>query len=183
MPACNSVGRFERLGGCDAAFVCDFCDGFLVWPDLLRIPAVRTPLPPGSTYPNWQATGLSYGADTDPGGRTEAHEEREIGPDGSVDGGEVGREKQVVFPPLAIANHLPPQRNDWRARILCPYCDEYTYMDQGGEDSEEEVKYAQDEQGFPDVKRFQEHLEWYHTALPVPPIPSLRPTTSNCRIM
>ncbi|KAK4453306.1 hypothetical protein QBC34DRAFT_292193 [Podospora aff. communis PSN243] len=154
VPACNAVGRFERLGP-DAAFVCDFCDGFLVWPDLLRIPSTRTPLPPGSTYPNWQATGAN---------------------------GDVGREKTVVFPPLAIANHMPPERNDWRARISCPYCDEYTYVDQGEDGGADDMKYAQDEHGFQDVEAFREHLEWYHTALPAPPI-SLPTSNSNCRIM
>ncbi|KAK1760763.1 hypothetical protein QBC47DRAFT_13839 [Echria macrotheca] len=162
VPVCNSVGRFERLGRHDAAYVCDFCDGFLIWHDILRVPAARTPLPPGSTYPNWQATGLTSGAE---------------------DGVPVGTEKQVVFPPLAIANHVPPDEGDFRARILCPYCDEYTYLDQGGQDSEEEMRYAQDERGFADVDKFREHLEWNHTALPVPAIPVISSSVSNCRVM
>ncbi|KAK0720662.1 hypothetical protein B0H67DRAFT_453216, partial [Lasiosphaeris hirsuta] len=121
VPVCNAVGRFERLGEHDAAFVCDFCDGFIVWPDLQRLPSARTP------------------------------------------------PKVVVFPPLAIANHVAPEPGEWQAHILCPYCDEYTYLDQG-EDSEEDVKYAQDEKGFTSLEKFREHLEWYHTALPVPAI-------------
>ena len=148
VPACNAVGRFERLGQHDAAFVCDFCDGFLVWGDLARIPAERTAQAPGSGYPHWQAMGVTSGAE-------------EEGPG--------GREKTVVFPPLAIANHLAPEPGDWRARILCPYCEEETYLDPGGEDSEEEARYNQDERGFPDVEAFRAHLEWTHTAM-APPI-------------
>lgn len=91
----------------------------------------------------------------------------------------------VVYPPLAISNHMPPEEGDWRARILCPFCEEYTYLDQGGEDSEEEVKYNQDERGFPNVEKFREHLEWNHTALPVPaiPLPAISNSGSSCRVM
>ncbi|KAK5662764.1 hypothetical protein OQA88_6171 [Cercophora sp. LCS_1] len=117
VPVCNGVGRFERLGRHDAAFVCDFCDGFLVWGDLQRVPSVRIE-DTGDGYPRWQAKGLTSGRE----------EDDEHG----------GREKLVVFPPLAIANHMPPILGDWKARILCPYCEDSTYLDQGGEDSEEE---------------------------------------------
>lgn len=75
------------------------------------------------------------------------------------------KEKQIVFPPLAIANHMAPEPGDWRARVLCPYCEEETYMDPGGEDSEEEARYNQDERGFGDVEAFRAHLEWSHTAM------------------
>jgi hypothetical protein len=121
--------------------------------------------------------------DGEGGGYVASDPDPETGGDGGNGGNHsVGREKQVVFPPLAIANHLPPEMNDWRARILCPYCDEYTYVDQGGDGGADDVRYTQDEKGFPDVEAFREHLEWYHTALPVPPI-SLPTSTSSCRIM
>lgn len=222
VPCCNAVGRFERFGEHDVAFVCDFCDGFIVWPDLQRMPSTRAPLeqpaahgrststtttstpttsittatnsprklilptivtqqqsyplPPPSittatttkesettnttenttTYPHWQAQGLSA---------------------------KTGEVKTVVFAPIAIANHIAPLPGDWLARIWCPYCDEYTYVDQG-EDSEDEVKWAQDERGFEDLASFQEHLEWYHTALPVPSIPALLPKAAgSCLVM
>lgn len=78
---------------------------------------------------------------------------------------------------------MAPVPGDWLARIWCPYCDEYTYVDQG-EDSEDEVKWAQDERGFEDLASFQEHLEWYHTALPVPSIPALLPKAAgSCLVM
>ncbi|KAK1780461.1 hypothetical protein QBC45DRAFT_391509 [Copromyces sp. CBS 386.78] len=214
VPCCNAVGRFERFGEHDVAFVCDFCDGFIVWPDLQRMPSTRAALdqtsggststatntptlattatnsprklilptivtqsypPPNlalsattttkdtetettteTTYPNWQAQGLSV---------------------------KTGEAKTVVFAPIAIANHIAPVPGDWLARIWCPYCDEYTYVDQG-EDSEDEVKWAQDERGFEDLASFQEHLEWYHTALPVPSIPALLPKAAgSCAVM
>ncbi|CCC13335.1 hypothetical protein SMACR_06624 [Sordaria macrospora] len=215
VPCCNAVGRFERFGEHDVAFVCDFCDGFIVWPDLQRMPSTRAPLdqtngggstntttsiptsttaatnspkklilptivtqsypsvlPQHSTtttketepetariettYPRWQAHGLSA---------------------------KTGEAKTVVFAPIAIGNHIAPVPGDWLARIWCPYCDEYTYVDQG-EDSEDEVKWAQDERGFEDLASFQEHLEWYHTALPVPSIPALLPKAAgSCAVM
>jgi hypothetical protein len=34
IPVCNAIGHFKRLGETDLAFICDFCDGFLVWPNL-----------------------------------------------------------------------------------------------------------------------------------------------------
>ena len=212
VPCCNAVGRFERFGEHDVAFVCDFCDGFIIWPDLQRMPSTRAALeqpnggsmstttststpastttatnsprklilptlvtqsypeaanPPSTkesdtdttaetTYPRWQAHGLSA---------------------------KTGEAKKVVFAPIAIANHLPPSPGDWLARLWCPYCDEYTYLDQG-EDSEDEVKWAQDERGFEDLASFQEHLEWDHTALPVPSIPALLPKAAeSCLVM
>ncbi|KAK3326258.1 hypothetical protein B0H66DRAFT_153079 [Apodospora peruviana] len=163
VPCCNAVGKFERFTEHDVAFVCDFCDGFIVWPNLQTMPSARTPLPHGSTYPNWQARGVTHEAPPE--------------------------EKSVVFAPLAIANHLAPEPGDWRSRVLCPYCDEYTYFDQG-KDSEEDVKYAQDEKGFEDLEAFQAHLEWYHTAMAVPavslptlPLPLPAAAKSNCRVM
>ncbi|KAL2178916.1 uncharacterized protein P884DRAFT_239295 [Thermothelomyces heterothallicus CBS 202.75] len=161
VPSCNAIGRFRLFGedSRDAAFVCDYCDGFIVWPDLQSIPSERSPLPPTavSGYPHWQAKGISA---------------------------ESGEEKQVVFPPVAIANHMPPEPGDFRAGLICPYCEEATYLDEGEDSSD--VKYVQDEKGMPDLEAFREHLEWYHTALPVPPISSLTsalPSASNCTVM
>jgi hypothetical protein len=161
VPTCNAVGRFQRLqgGSQDAAFVCDFCEGYIVWPDLSSMPSERMPLPPTavSGYPHWQAKGVSA---------------------------ETGEEKTVVFAPLAIANHMPPEPGDWQAGLMCPYCDEDTYVDEGEDSSE--LKYVQDEKGFPDLEAFRAHLEWYHTAMPVPPLSALAsklPSTENCRVM
>ncbi|GAB1314349.1 hypothetical protein MFIFM68171_04559 [Madurella fahalii] len=161
VPCCNAVGRWQRLGGShDAAFVCDFCDGFIVWPDLRSMPSARTPLPPTAVagYPHWQAKGVSA---------------------------ETGEDKLIVFAPLAIANHMAPEPGEWQAGLMCPYCEEDTYLDEGEDSSE--LKYAQDEKGFPDLEAFRQHLEWYHTAMPVPPISALASAlpsaASNCRVM
>lgn len=166
VPACNAVGKFERLGEHDVAFVCDFCDGFIVWEDLQSMPSVRTPLSsstedadPASGYPNWQATGRSATAD---------------------------EEKTVAFAPLVIANHLPPEPRDWQARIRCPYCDDYEYYAQG-DDEVERLRYVQDDGGFDDLATFQEHLEWEHTAVAKPALAAaasaLPSLTSNCLVM
>lgn len=161
VPCCNTVGRWQRLGGShDAAFVCDFCDGFIVWPDLRSMPSARTPQPPtaAARYPHWQAKGASA---------------------------ETGDEKMIVFAPLAIANHMAPEPGEWQAGLMCPYCEEDTYLDEGEDSSE--LRYVQDEKGFPDLEAFQQHLEWHHTAMPVPSISALASAlpsaASSCRVM
>ena len=160
VPVCNAIGRFERFGENDIAFVCDYCDGFIVWEDLDRMPSARTApaavgVTPGSDQPHWQAGGNSV---------------------------TTGEEKTIVFAPIAIANHLPPEPRDWQARMSCPYCDEYTYFDQG-HDPEDEIKWEQDEGGFPDLQSFKEHLDWTHTALAVPAMPALPTSPANCTVM
>ncbi|KAK4156481.1 cleft lip and palate transmembrane protein 1-domain-containing protein [Chaetomidium leptoderma] len=161
VPSCNAVGRFRSLGESqDVAFVCDFCEGYIVWPDLQSMPAERTPLPPTAVtgYPHWQAKGV---------------------------GAATGEDKMVVFAPLAIANHMPPEPGEWQAGLMCPHCEEDTYLDAGANSSE--LKYVQDEKGFADLEAFRAHLEWYHTAMPVPPISSLASVlpsaASNCTVM
>lgn len=141
VPVCNAIGHFERFGDRDVAFACDFCDGFIVWDDLMKMPAERDPLAVASgvtDQPNWQAKGKSVST---------------------------GEDKTVVYAPLPIANHIGPDVGDWQARLLCPYCDEYKYYEAGDED---DTRYAQDERGFSSLKEFQEHLEWYHTSVAMP---------------
>lgn len=153
VPACNMVGRFERFGEQDVAFSCDFCDGFIVWEDLEAMPAERDLVPAASgvtEQPNWQARGKSASTAED---------------------------RTVVFAPLAIANHLGPDPGDWRARMSCPYCDEYNYYEAGDEG---ETRYVQDDRGFGSLKEFQEHLEWYHTSVAVPSLPAV---AKNCVVM
>lgn len=153
VPTCNAVGHFERFGDRDIAFVCDFCDGFIVWEDMMKMPAERdrSAVTAGMTdQPNWQAQTKSV---------------------------TTGEDKTVVFAPLAIANHLCPNLGDWQARLLCPYCDEYGYYEAGDED---ETRYAQDERGFGSLREFQEHLEWYHTSVAVPSLPA---AAKNCVVM
>lgn len=41
MAACNSVGKLERFGDRDIAFICDYCDGYIVWEDLSAMPSTR----------------------------------------------------------------------------------------------------------------------------------------------
>ncbi|CAI4210477.1 unnamed protein product [Parascedosporium putredinis] len=38
---CNSVGKFERFGDVDVTFICEFCDGHIVWEDLENMPSIR----------------------------------------------------------------------------------------------------------------------------------------------
>lgn len=153
VPACNQVGHFERLGDRDIVFSCDFCDGFIVWEDLARLPSSLDPTALNANVtqqPNWQAEGTSLSSAED---------------------------KRVVFAPLAIASHLAPEMGDWQARILCPYCDEYDYYEAGDEG---ETRYVQDEKGFGSLREFQAHLEWYHTSVAVPSLPA---AAKNCVVM
>ncbi|KAL6849292.1 hypothetical protein ACO1O0_008828 [Amphichorda felina] len=159
LQTCNRVGTFQRFGEQDIAFVCDFCDGHLIWEDLERMPSVRTahedaawpssPVSPTTGNPQWQATGFSFSK----------HEE-----------------KQVVFAPEAIANHIAPHPNDWQARLLCPLCEDEAAKPQ---DKDDEEDIWRPENTFDDIVAFQEHLEWEHTATPTP----VTPSTNNCNIM
>lgn len=159
--ACNQTGKFERFGERDIAFVCDFCDGHLVWEDLREMPSSRQPTHDGldpmsatsttpATQDNWQAVGFKASD---------------------------GEEKNVAYAPLVVANHMPPEPGDWQARILCPYCDDY-YTEEQGEDDMEQVKWNQDEGGFEDVTAFTEHLAWTHVS-----VVSVVPKPSNCAVM
>ncbi|KAK8001401.1 hypothetical protein PG991_013623 [Apiospora marii] len=136
---CNQVGKFERYGDLDVAFICDFCDGYLVWEDLREMPTRRTK----------QDTQHGDGAGAQDSWHAQGFKKTD------------GEEKAVVFAPVAIANHLPTEPGDFQARILCPYCEDYVGYEQGDGEMEA-VKWNQDERGFDDVISFQEHLEWSH---------------------
>lgn len=167
---CSQVGGFLRFGadGGDMAFVCDFCDGHLVWEDLERMPSVRTchedatwapsqpvaaPGPNSSSNPSWQALGFSQSK----------HEE-----------------KQVVFGPVAIANHIAPLPGDWMARITCPFCEEMA--DEGPRYAYDEEELWRPDATFDDVTAFQEHLEWQHTQAPTTP-GTWSNAAQNCTLM
>lgn len=169
--ACNQTGKFERFGDHDIAFVCDFCDGFIIWDDLREMPSSKTlvaesaesaesaevvevPEPTSATSmapaqdKDWKATGFR-----------------------STD----GTEKTIVFAPVAIANHMPPLPGEWQARILCPFCEDY-YTEEQGEDDMERIKWHPHEGGFSDMIEFEEHLEWSHA-------PTTLSGSSNCSVM
>ncbi|KAG6096549.1 hypothetical protein E4U31_005379 [Claviceps sp. LM219 group G6] len=151
--ACTQTGSFSRFED-DVAFICDFCDGHLLWTDLESVPMRRIPtykpLPLPSPSPSasasasasgggfitdtcWQATGLTS-----------------TGPE----------EKTVIFAPVVIANHVVPVHGDWRARMTCPYCEEDSQQPQEKDDEEPVVERREDV--FEDVGEMQAHLEWLH---------------------
>lgn len=173
VPVCNTVGKFERFGDRDIAFVCDYCDGFIVWEDLDKMPATRYPTAKSTTQQQRAPTN-AITSTTMPAGQQEWQ--------AKAHSSSSGEEVTTVFAPVAIANHLLPDIGDWQAPLLCPYCDEYTYV--GGDDGDDdgETRYAQDERGFPDLKTFQEHLEWYHGG-GVVPMPTAPTKKDNCIIM
>ncbi|KAI1765935.1 hypothetical protein GGR53DRAFT_488184 [Hypoxylon sp. FL1150] len=184
--ACAQTGRFERYGEWDIAFVCDFCDGFLVWDDLRAMPTTRLqqqqpqPTPNNDVEPqSATSTTPAVAPDNRGGGGGKNNTSGGAGtgtPNWQAHGISMknGEGKTIVFAPVAVANHLPPDAGEWRSRILCPYCDEYYYEEQGDDDMER-VRYQQDDRGFDGLKAFQEHLEWSHT--------SMVPSSSSCGVM
>ncbi|KAG6038360.1 hypothetical protein E4U41_004274 [Claviceps citrina] len=134
LAACRQVGSFDRLEE-DVAFICDFCDGHLLWHDLEGIPTGRTKPYRPSGRPNdahWQATGSTWSG---------------------------AQEKRVVWAPLVVANHVTPLHGDWRARLTCPFCEEDSQQPQ---DKDDEEALRRPDDVFEDVAELQTHLEWQH---------------------
>lgn len=175
---CHIIGGFERFGDLDMAFVCDFCDGHLIWDDIERIPTTRagadslqepasaggwggsllptsTPLQDtyNATWGEWQATGITQSGQ---------------------------QAKQVIYPPVAIASHISPIQGDWLARLMCPLCEDSTEP----QDIDDEEEIWQPENKFEDLAALQEHLEWEHapSALPTT-LPVTLPSTDKCIVM
>ncbi|KAG4256202.1 hypothetical protein FPRO04_03234 [Fusarium proliferatum] len=158
---CNTIGSFKRFGDRDIAFVCDYCDGHIVWEDIENMPSIRTfqeaaaspilTLSPTIDNPHWQATAFTLSGH---------------------------QEKQVVFAPVAIANHVSPQPRDWQAGLLCPYCEVESTEPQ--EQYDDEDVYRPD-LGYEDMEAFQEHLEWQHTV--TAPTSQAQAASDNCMVM
>lgn len=214
--ACAQTGRFERFDDNSIAFVCDFCDGFLVWEDLRAMPTTRAvqqrPAPPPSPSPSRQPpTPFSSSSSSNTTTTTSPPTPRtpstastpniprdtnnynmddatvSVNPNWQARGisltsAAAAEAKTVVFAPVAIANHAAPAPGDWRARIVCPYCDEDAYYEVQGEDDMERVRYVplHDDDaavtGFESVADFQEHLEWSHA-------PSIVSGAGGCAVM
>jgi len=200
---CNTVGKFERFGERHIAFVCDYCDGYIVWEDLETMPSIRTvdealalgrnrTSVVGSPGPDGLAPLLLRRTSTSV---TVQHQQPPTPPAAGIahwqaTGFAVStrEEKSIVFAPLAIANHLAPETGEWNTRMLCPFCDDdYAQAQgQGAEttaDDEDAVKWAPDERGYEDLNKFREHLEWQHTPLPVPSIPLPSAPSGRCVVM
>lgn len=156
---CNSVGAFERFGDEDVAFVCDFCDGYIVWEDLERVPTTRSiwngyELPEGdplNIIREWKAAGMA-----------QSNQEA----------------KEVVFAPIAVASHIPPTRGDWQAMLLCPLCE---VEGKAARDLDDEEDPYVTSNRFSDLDALQEHLEWQHGTGAY--LPAAIPSTNSCVIM
>jgi hypothetical protein len=158
---CNAIGSFKRFGDRDIAFVCDYCDGHIIWEDIENMPSIRTfqeaaaspilTLSPTPDNPHWQATGFTQSGH---------------------------QEKQVVFAPVAIANHVAPQHRDWLAGLLCPYCETESTVPQ--EQYDDEDAYRPD-LGYEDMAALQEHLEWQHIV--TAPTSQAQATSNDCIVM
>ncbi|KAI1489447.1 hypothetical protein F5X96DRAFT_641082 [Biscogniauxia mediterranea] len=206
LAACNAMGKFERFGEQDIAFVCDFCDGYLVWEDLREMPSHPTVPPPlrrrSTTASSPKPTDSDlYSPDSNASSNSNSSSSSSTTDSNTTNWQATGfalsdgAEKSIVFAPVAIANHLPPDPTPaapvgagflsvpgipedtqwWQSRLLCPLCDEYYYEEQGEADMER-VRYAQDERGFASVAALREHLEWSHA-------PLLAPSAGGCAVM
>lgn len=186
--ACAQAGRFERYAERDVAFVCDFCDGFLVWEDLRAVPTTRITQPPprNEDLPAPVTSNTTRAGETGDSNNNNNKNKSNNPSDGDNETNPAtanwqargialsnGEQKTIVFAPVAVANHVPPEVGEWRSRILCPHCDEYYYEEQGDGDMER-VRYTQG-RGFESVAAFQEHLEWSHA--------SMVPSASSCGVM
>ena len=148
--ACMKVGSFERFGNEDIAFICDFCDGHLVWEDLESVPIQRSAAAPAPNAFDWQATGISAS-----------------GP----------QEKQVIWAPIVVANHLPPALGEWMTSLLCVQCEEEAKLPQEQDDDEDLYRPNTE---FEDVPALQEHFEWQHSGGSVQ---SAAGSSSSCVVM
>ncbi|KAH8652444.1 hypothetical protein BX600DRAFT_94763 [Xylariales sp. PMI_506] len=167
--ACNQTGRFQRFGERDIAFSCDFCDGFIVWEDLREMPSTRRAAHDGAGHPvGTGVRGAPGVAEADIAEPTSATSMAPAPMAGIPENWQAvgfrasdGTEQNVVFPAVAIANHMPPFPGEWQSHILCPFCEDY-YTEEQGEDDMDRVKWNQDEGGYDDMNAFREHLEWSH---------------------
>ncbi|KAJ4148328.1 hypothetical protein LMH87_002804 [Akanthomyces muscarius] len=175
---CYTIGGYERFGDLDVAFVCDFCDGHILWDDVETVPTTRTgvdSLPEvasaapgvGSLLPTSTPLQDKHGAAL---GEWQAT--------GTTRSGQ--QSKQVIYPPIAIASHIAPVRGDWLARLMCPLCEDATEP----QDIDDEEEIWQPENLFEDLAALQEHLEWEHapSALPTT-LPVSLPSTDKCIVM
>ncbi|OAA36569.1 hypothetical protein BBO_08151 [Beauveria brongniartii RCEF 3172] len=179
---CLAVGGFERFGDLDIAFVCDFCDGHLLWDDMQRVPTTRTgvdalpetavsvsslPAAAASALPTSTPLQDTYGAALSEWQATAVTKSSQ-------------QPKQVVYPPIAIASHMAPIPGDWLARTMCPLCEDAAEP----QDIDDEDELWQPENRFDDLAALQEHLEWEHapSALPLT-LPVSLPSTDKCNVM
>ncbi|EJP64508.1 uncharacterized protein BBA_06502 [Beauveria bassiana ARSEF 2860] len=182
---CLAVGGFERFGDLDIAFICDFCDGHLLWDDVQRVPTTRTgvdALPETAVSVSSLPTTAAVAAPALPTST----------PLQDTYGAALGewqatavtmssqQPKQVVYPPIAIASHMAPVPGDWLARTMCPLCEDAVEP----QDIDDEDEMWQPENRFDDLAALQEHLEWEHapSALPLT-LPVSLPSTDKCNVM
>lgn len=197
--ACRRVGGFQRFGDVDMAFVCDFCDGHLVWGDVERVPSAPTthdsspspwpappvdgPSPPTSPTDNANTSTAYFGAAAAAAGGAAGvtHQQPQQLQQESWQATTYSmtrhREKQVVFAPLAIANHVPPHPGDWLARLTCPFCEDEAARPVDVDEDDE--AWRPGDAVFEDLEALQEHLEWYH----VPRAASGKGVADSCAVM
>lgn len=175
---CYTIGGFERLGDLDVAFVCDYCDGHVLWDDVETVPTTRTGV---DSLPDGASAALAAGSLLPTSTPLQDKHGAALGEWRATAVTRSDQQpKQVVYPPIAIASHIAPVRRDWLARLMCPLCEDAAEP----RDIDDEEEIWQPENLFDDLATLQEHLEWQHAPSPLPTtLPVSLPSTDKCIVM
>ncbi|RDA91619.1 hypothetical protein CP533_4642 [Ophiocordyceps camponoti-saundersi (nom. inval.)] len=160
----EAVGAFERFSDEDVVFVCDFCDGHIVWHDveavsLPKMNTTMTTMSGSSTSISTTTTTTNLATAKPPQPPLPSSWETPARSASSA------TPKTIISPLVAIANHVPPPLGDWLAPLLCPYCEDEARRPHYDDDDDEADAYRDvsiDE--FEDLESLQLHFEAYHPA-------------------
>ncbi|RCI07711.1 hypothetical protein L249_5711 [Ophiocordyceps polyrhachis-furcata BCC 54312] len=160
----EAVGTFERFSDEDVVFVCDFCDGHLVWHDVEAVPLLKT-----ATTTTTSGSPTSISTTTTTTTTTTTNVTTAIPPlpfwQTPALSTSSATPKTVISPLVAIANHVPPPLGDWLAPLLCPYCEDEARRPHDDDDDDEADAYrAVSIDEFDDLEALQLHFEAYHPA-------------------
>ncbi|OAA68748.1 hypothetical protein SPI_00943 [Niveomyces insectorum RCEF 264] len=212
VPDCNAVGTFERFGDRDIAFICDYCDGHIVWEDVQRLPTTRAPPPPPSgiaaasvpavsSLVDTSSSSSSYLPFTKPSTTVPLPTPLPPQPPPATTHVASDTDDADEYPRWQATTVAMSNPDEPRIIVFAPLAiaNHLPPLAGGWEarlwcpycddylyyDSAagEQTKYAQDEYGFSDLAAFQDHLAWHHTALPLPALPALPTTNSKCLMM
>lgn len=164
--ACETVGGFERFGDTDVVFICDFCDGHLLWGDVeaVPLPAVVSPV-------SWTTTSSMTSSMTTTSTALSKATTTTVPPPTPETWhlpaltASTASPHRVVSPVVAIANHVPPAHGDWLARLLCPFCEDEARRPHDDDDDDEADAFRDvDVDDFDDLLALHQHMEAYHSA-------------------
>ncbi|PFH55742.1 hypothetical protein XA68_17699 [Ophiocordyceps unilateralis] len=168
--ACHVVGGFERFGDVDVVFVCDFCDGHLLWLDVEAVPLPALTSPTAAARTSSTTTTSSMTTTSSTSTNTTSQTTTTVNPPPPSQtwqlpaySASTSTPKHVVSPLVAIANHVAPAHGDWLAPLLCPYCEQEARRPHDDDDDDEADAFRSvDVDEFDDLAALQDHLDAYH---------------------